>query len=52
MKVAAAMALANFIDEDKLSVDYILPLAFEKGIAEAVAKAVEEAARKTGLARI
>src|SRR3712207_4305066 len=51
MKVAAARAIADFVSEDSLSVDKILPLAFEKGVAEAVARAVEEAARKTGVAR-
>ena len=52
MKMAAAMALANFIPEDKLSADYIIPKAFEEGVGAAVAKAVAEAARKSGVARI
>ncbi|WP_101773114.1 NAD(P)-dependent malic enzyme [Peptostreptococcus faecalis] len=52
MKVAAAYAIADFIPEDKLKVDYILPSAFEKGIAESVAEAVKKAAIKTGVSRI
>lgn len=42
MKLAAAKALANMVTEDKLDCDYIIPGAFEEGVAEAVAKAVKE----------
>ena len=52
MKVAAAHALAGLISEDELSADYIIPQAFDKRVGPAVAKAVAEAARKTGVARI
>ena len=52
MKVAAAEALANLISDDELSADYIIPAAFDPRVGPAVAKAVAEAARKTGVARI
>ena len=52
MKVAAAHAIADFIPESELGRENILPMAFEPGIAEAVAKAVKEAAIKTGVNRI
>ena len=52
MKVAAANALANLIAEDELSEDYIIPAAFDERVGPAVAKAVAEAARATGVARI
>ena len=52
MKVAAAHALAGLISDDELSADYIIPQAFDKRVGPAVAKAVAEAARKTGVARI
>ena len=41
MKLAAAKALANLVPADKLSADYVIPGAFEKGVAEAVAEAVK-----------
>ncbi len=52
MKVAAAEALANLISDDELSAEYIIPAAFDERVGSAVAKAVAEAARKTGVARI
>ncbi len=52
MKIAAAKAIASFVTDDKLAADYIIPSPFEKGVAPAVAAAVAEAARKTGVARI
>ena len=52
MKVAAAEALANLISDDELNEDYIIPAAFDKRVGPAVAAAVAEAARKTGVARI
>ena len=52
MKVAAAEALASLISDDELSADYIIPAAFDERVGPAVAKAVAEAARKTGVARI
>ena len=51
MKMAAAMALANLITDEELSPDYIIPKAFDKRVGPAVAKAVAEAARRTGVAR-
>jgi len=52
MKMAAAMALADLISDEELSEDYIIPKAFDKRVGPAVAKAVAEAARRTGVARI
>ena len=52
MKMAAAKALAELISDDELSADYIIPKAFDKRVGPAVAKAVAEAARKSGVARI
>ncbi|MFR1112895.1 MAG: NADP-dependent malic enzyme [Blautia sp.] len=52
MKIAAAHALADLISEDELSPDYIIPKAFDKRVGPAVAKAVAEAAKATGVARI
>ena len=52
MKVAAAYAIAGLIDEQDLNPDYIIPNPFDKRVAPAVAKAVAEAAKKTGVARI
>ena len=52
MKIAAAYAIASLVDEDKLNCDYILPYAFDERIKDTVAKAVSDAARKDGVARI
>ena len=52
MKVAAAHALADLISDDELCADYIIPKAFDPRVGPAVAKAVAEAARKSGVARI
>ena len=52
MKVAASHALADLVSEEELSKDYILPYAFDKRVGPAVAKAVAEAARESGVARI
>ena len=52
MKMAAAKALAELISEDERSADYIIPKAFDPRVGPAVAKAVAEAARKSGVARI
>ncbi len=51
MKVAAAHALAELVSEEELRADYIIPAAFDPRVCPAVAKAVAEAARKTGVAR-
>ena len=52
MKVAAAEALAGLISDDELSADYIIPAPFDERVGPTVAKAVAEAARRTGVARI
>ena len=52
MKMAAAEALANLISDEELNEDYIIPAAFDPRVGPAVAKAVAEAARKSGVARI
>lgn len=51
MKMAAAEALAKLVGDD-LSEDYIIPAAFDKRVGPAVAAAVAEAARRSGVARI
>ena len=50
-KIAAAKAIAELISDEELSEDNIIPKAFDKRVGPAVAKAVAEAARKTGVAR-
>ena len=52
MKMAAAEALANLISDEELNAENIIPKAFDKRVGPAVAKAVAEAARKSGVARI
>ena len=52
MKVAAAKAIASFVTDDKLSADYIIPSALDRNVAKAVAEAVAQAARESGVARI
>ena len=52
MKMAAAQALAGLISDEELSADYIIPKAFDRRVGPAVAKAVAEAARRSGVARI
>ena len=52
MKLAASQALANLITDEELSPEYIIPKAFDKRVGPAVAKAVAEAAKRTGVARI
>ena len=52
MKMAAAKALADLVSDEELSADYIIPKAFDKRVGPAVAAAVAEAARKSGVARI
>ena len=51
MKVAASEALADLVG-DQLSEDYIIPAAFDPRVGPAVAKAVAEAARRSGVARL
>lgn len=52
MKMAAAQAIASLVSQEELNPDYILPMAFDPRIGKSVAKAVAEAAKKTGAARI
>lgn len=52
MKLAAAEALSGLISDSELSPDYIIPAAFDKRVAPAVAAAVSKAARETGVARL
>ena len=52
MKLAAADALASLVPQEKLSPEFILPYAFDPAVRPAVAKAVAEAARHSGVARI
>lgn len=52
MKLAAAQALSDLVSPDELSPEYILPLPFDPRVAPAVAKAVADAARNSGVARV
>ncbi len=52
MKVAAAHAIAGLVSDEELNADYILPAAFDPRVKDAVAKAVADAAVKSGVARI
>ena len=52
MKMAAANALADLVSPEELSADYIIPAALDPRVGPAVAKAVAEAARRSGVARI
>ncbi len=52
MKMAAAQALAGLISDEELREDYIIPAPFDERVGPAVARAVAEAARRTGVARI
>ena len=52
MKMAAVYALSSLVSDEELSTEYILPKAFDTRIAPTVAKAVADAARKSGVSRI
>ena len=52
MKVAAAYAIAELVSDQELHAEYILPAAFDERVKDAVAKAVAEAAKKSGVARV
>ena len=52
MKLAVAYAIAGYIDEKDLNEEYIIPDVLDKKVAQVVAEAVKDAARKTGMARI
>lgn len=50
MKIAAAKAIASFVNEEQLKPDYIIPSALDKDVAKAVAREVADAARRSGVA--
>ena len=52
MKMAAAVAIANLISDDEVNENNIIPKAFDPRVKEVVAKAVADAARRTGVERI
>lgn len=52
MKMAASIAIASLVSANELSPEYILPLAFDKRVGKAVAAAVAESARLSGVARV
>lgn len=52
MKIAASHALVNLVSDEELSEDHIMPAAFDQRVGSAVAAAVAEAAKKSGVARI
>lgn len=52
MKIAAARAIASLVADEELCEDYILPKAFDERVGTTVAKAVADAARQSGVARI
>ena len=51
MKIAAAHAIASIITDEELHPEYVIPSVFDKRVAEAVSREVEEAAYRTGVAR-
>lgn len=52
MKIAAAKAIASLVSDEELNPEYIIPAPFDNRVRDTVAKAVAEAARKSGVARI
>ena len=52
MKVAVAYAIAELVSDQELNAEYILPAAFDERVKDAVAKAVAEAAKRSGVARV
>ncbi len=52
MQMAASLAIAGLVGEDELNEDYIMPYAFDERIGRTVAKAIAEAAKQSGVARI
>lgn len=51
MKVAAAKAIASLIPDDKITEDYVIPSAFDLGVADVVAEAVAKCAREEGISQ-
>ncbi|MBM7582136.1 malate dehydrogenase (oxaloacetate-decarboxylating) [Caldicoprobacter guelmensis] len=52
MKIAAAYAIASLVSDEELNEDYIIPAPFDNRVGRAVAQAVAQAARQSGVARI
>lgn len=52
MKIAAARAIASFVGEEQLKLDFIIPSALDREVAKAVARAVADAARESGVAAV
>ncbi|MGI6161446.1 MAG: NAD(P)-dependent malic enzyme [Christensenellales bacterium] len=52
MNIAAAYAIASLISDDELNPDFVIPSAYDLRVGEVVAKAVAEAAKKSGVARV
>lgn len=52
MKLAAAKALSELITDEELTEDYIIPMPFDTRVRPAIAKAVAQAAKDTGVARL
>ena len=52
MKIAAAKAIAGLVSDDELNPDYIIPKPFDTRVRDAVAKAVAQAAKDSGVARV
>jgi len=52
MKIAAAQAIASLVSDEELNPDYVIPAPFDPRVGSTVAKAVAEAARKSGVARL
>ena len=51
MKLAAAYAIADLITKEELNEEYVIPSPFDKRVVSAIAKAVSEAAIRTGVAK-
>ncbi|KRU25062.1 NAD-dependent malate dehydrogenase [Clostridium sporogenes] len=52
MKIAAAYAIASMVKDEDLNEDNVIPYALDRSVADNVAKAIKEAARKSGVARV
>ena len=52
MKMAASYAIAGLVSDEELNAEYIIPAAFDERVGKAVAKAVADAAVKSGISRI
>jgi malate dehydrogenase (oxaloacetate-decarboxylating) len=51
MKIAAAKAIADFVNDNEISADYIVPSPLNRDVAAIVAEAVAKAAKETGVSR-